>query len=108
MLPSETPRLTTVPPVRVLPGLWKLPSFSKTPFLGWISTPTSFVFLFMFYILYYLLLKTGCLSGCLMSSASIQNLFCRICLAFNCSFDEFVVEKVVSPSYSSAILGLPP
>ena len=24
-----------------------------------------------------------------------------------CSFDEFVREKVVSPSYSSAILGLP-
>ena len=26
---------------------------------------------------------------------------------FKCSFDEFVGEKVVSPSYSSAILGLP-
>ena len=28
--------------------------------------------------------------------------------AFKCSFDEFVGEKVVSPSYSSAILGPPP
>ena len=28
-------------------------------------------------------------------------------LLFRCSFDEFVGEKVVSPSYSSAILGLP-
>ena len=27
-----------------------------------------------------------------------------ICLAFKCSFDEFVGEKVVSPSYSSTIL----
>ena len=27
---------------------------------------------------------------------------------FKCSFDEFVGEKVVSPSYSSAILGPPP
>ena len=34
--------------------------------------------------------------------------FCGIYSAFKCSFDEFVVEKVVSPSYSSAILGLPP
>ena len=29
-------------------------------------------------------------------------------LVFKCSFDEFVEEKVVSPSYSSAILGPPP
>ena len=50
----------------------------------------------------------GCLSGCLMSSADIQKLFCAIHSAFKCSFDEFVGEKVVSPSYSSAILGLPP
>ena len=45
----------------------------------------------------------GCFSGHLMSSASYQKLFCEICSAFNCSFDEFVGEKVVSPSYSSAI-----
>ena len=45
----------------------------------------------------------GCFSGCLMSSASIQKLFCGIYLAFKCSFDEFVGKKVVSPSYSSAI-----
>ena len=81
----------------------------KTPFLGWISIPTSFVSLFIFGILSYLLSTTvGCLSGCLMSSASIQKLFCGICSAFKCSFDEFVGEKVVSPSYSSAILGPPP
>jgi len=83
--------------------------FFKTPFPGWISIPTYFVSLFIFYILSYLLSKTiGCLSGCLMSSASIQKLFCGICLVFKWSFNEFVGEKVVSPSYSSAILGLPP
>ena len=49
----------------------------------------------------------GCFSGCLMSSAGIQKLFCGIYSAFKCSFDEFVGEKVVSLSYSSAILGLP-
>ena len=50
----------------------------------------------------------GCFSGCLMSSVSIQKLFCGIYSVFKCSFDEFVGENVVSPSYSSAILGPPP
>jgi len=55
-----------------------------------------------------LLSKTmGCFSGCLMSSASIQKLFCGIYSVFKCSFDEFVGEKVVSLSYFSAILGPP-
>ena len=84
-------------------------SLFKTPFLGWSSIPTSFVSFFVFYIFSYRLLKTmGCFSGCLMSSAGFQKLFCGIYLAFKCSFDEFVGEKVVSPSYSSAILGAPP
>jgi len=42
-----------------------------------------------------------------MSSAGIQKLFCGIYLVFKCSFDEFVGEKVFSPSYSSAILASP-
>ena len=58
--------------------------------------------------LHRLLLKTmDCLSGCLMSSANIQKLFCVIFSTFKCSFNELVGEKVVSLSYSSAILGLP-
>ena len=82
--------------------------FFKTPFLGQISVPASFVSLFIFYIFSYLLLKTmGCFSGCLVFSASIQKLFCGICSAFKCSFSEFVGKKVISPSYFSAILGLP-
>ena len=57
----------------------------------------------------HLLLKImGCFSQCLMSSASIKKIFCGIYSVFKCSFDEFVGEKVVSPSYSSTILGLPP
>ena len=93
--------------VRVFPGVWKLLSF-KTPFPGQSSIPTSFASLFVFYIFSYLLLKTiGCFSGFLMSSAGIQK-FCVIYSSFKCSFDEFVGEKVVSPSYSSAILGPPP
>ena len=46
----------------------------------------------------------GCFSGCLKSSAGIQKLLCGIYSVFKCSFDEFVGEKVVSPSYSSTIL----
>src|SRR5574339_15846 len=51
--------------------------------------------------------ELGCFSGCLMSSAGIQKLFCGIYSTFKCSFDEFVGEKVFSPSYSSAILAPP-
>ena len=50
----------------------------------------------------------GCFSGRLMSSASDQKLFCILCSPFCCSFNEFVEEKVISPSYSSAILTPPP
>ena len=81
-------------------------SSDMTPFPGWVSFPYSFVSLFVSHILSYLLLKRmGCLSGCLVSSASLQKLFCGCCSAFKWSFDEFVGEKVVPPSYSSAILG---
>ena len=106
MLPSEIQKLPPDPP-----GVsWCLETSSiKTPFPGWISIPSSFVSLFIFYILSYLLSKTmGCFSGRLMTSASDQKLFCEVCSAFNCSFDEFVGEKVVSPSYSSAIFYLFP
>ena len=83
-------------------------SVFKIPFLEWSSVLTSFVSLFVFYIFSYLLLKTmGCFSGFLMSSAGIQKLFCGIYSVFKRSFDEFVGEKVVSLSYSSALLGLP-
>ena len=45
----------------------------------------------------------GCFSGRLMSAARDQKLFCKLCSPFCCSFNEFVEEKVISPSYSSAI-----
>ena len=82
-------------------------SLFKIPFPGRNSVPPSFVSFFVFYIFSYLLLKTiGCFSGCLMSSAGIQKLFCGIYLAFKCSFDEFVGDKVFSPSYSSILAPL--
>ena len=107
MLPSVVPSLATDSAVSISWCL-EISLFFKTPFLGRRSVPTSFVSLFVFFIFSYLLLKTmGCFVGCLMSPAGIQKLFCGIYSAFKCSFDEFVGEKVVSPSYSSAILGLP-
>ena len=105
MLPSVVPRLTTDSAVRVFLVFGNF----KTSFPGLSSVPTSFVSFFVFYIFSYLLSKTmGCFSGCLMFSASIQKLFCGIYSAFKCSLDEFVGETVVSPFYSSAILGPPP
>ena len=105
-LPSEIRKLPPDPPMRGFPGVWKLLYWDSLP--GRISVPSSFVSLFIFYILSYLLSKTmGYFSGCLMSSASDQILFCGVCSAFKWSFNEFVGEKVVSPSYSSAILSSP-
>ena len=85
--------------------------FLRLPFRdGALSLPLlslSLFFFLSFIFFSYLFSKTmGCFSGCLMSSAGIQKLFCGIYSAFKCSFDEFVGEKVVFPSYSSAILGL--
>ena len=109
MLPSVVPRLATDLAVRLSPGVWKLLSFLRLP--SWDGSPSlPLLSLFLSFIFFsYLHLKTmGCFSGCLLSSASIQKLFCGIFWASKCSFDEFVGEKVVSPSYSSTILGLPP
>ena len=104
MLPSEIPKLPTDPMVREFPGVWKLLFFYDS-LLGRVSIPNSCL---SFYLLYFFLSPfedNGCLPGCLVSSASVQKLFCGICSAFKCSFNEFVGEKVVSLSYSSAILG---
>ena len=102
MLPSVLPRLGTDSAVRRFPSLetslfLRLPSQDGAPSLPLLS------FFFVFYIFSYLLSKTmGSFSGCLMFSAGIQKLFYGIYSMFKCSFDEFVGEKVVSLSYSSA------
>ena len=108
MLPSVLPRFATDLSVTVFPGVWKLLCFEDS--LPRMELPP-YLFCLFFHLLYfsYLFLKTMiCFSGCLMSSASIQKLFCEVYSVFECSFDEFVREKVVSPSYSSAILEPPP
>ena len=83
--------------------------FFKTPFLGHISIATSFVSLFIFYIFFLSPFEDNGLLFwvpdvlCRHSEVVLWNLF-----SVQCSYDEFVGEKVVSPSHSSAILGLPP
>ena len=106
MLPFVLPRLASDSAASVS---WCLEtSLLKIPFPKWNSLPTSFVSVFIFHIFSYLFLKAMiCFSGCLMSSASIQKLFCKVYSVLKCSFDEFVREKVVSQSYFSAILGPP-
>ena len=70
-----------------------------------------YLFCLFFCLLYFFLLPfedNGLLFWVPDVLAGIQKWFCGIYSAFICSFDELVGEKVVSPSYSSAILGLPP
>ena len=94
MLPSEIHRLATDPPVRVFSGIWKLLSFLRLPsWDGALSLPLLSLFLSFIFFSYLLSKTMGCFSGCLMSSAGIQKLFCGIYSAFECSFDEFVGRK---------------
>ena len=92
---------------RVFPGVWK-PLFLKFPSRDGAPSPPPLSPFFVFYIFSYLFLKTMvCFSGCLMSSASLQKLFCGVCSVLKCSFEEFVREKVVFTSYSSTIFTVP-
>ena len=108
MLPSVFPRLATESPVRVFPGVWKLLSFFKT-LPGTYLHP--YVFCLSFYLFFFFLSPfedNGLLFWvpdvlCQHSEVVLWTLF-----SVQCSFDEFVGEKVVSLSYSSTILGPPP
>ena len=105
-LPSEIGKLPSDPPVRGFPDDWKLtllrlPSQDGSrslallsPFLSFIFCPTSLQRQWVAFLGAW-------------SAASDQKLFCELCSAFNCSFNEFVGKKVVSPSYSSTILAPP-
>ena len=73
------------------------------------SPSLTLVSLFIFYILSCLLSKTmGCLSGCLVSSTSIQMLSCGIFSAFKWSFNEFVGGESGLPILFLCHLGPPP
>ena len=85
-------------------------SLFKTPFLEWNSVPPSFVSFFVFYIFSYLLSKTWvAFLGAWCPLPAFRSCFVEFTqFSVKCSFDEFVGEKVFSPSYFSAILAPPP
>ena len=105
MLFSEFPKFPTDPNCKVSYGVevsspsW-LPPQDRSPSMNLLSLFLSFIFCPASFQRDWV----GFL-GNLVSSASIQKLFCGSCSTFRLSFDVFMGEKVVSPSYSSAILG---
>ena len=104
MLPSEIPKLPQRPSCERVsyclvtsPPSW-LPLQDGSPNLTLLSLLLSFIF---------------CPNYFGIEWAAFLGAWCpppafRSCSAFKWSFDEFVGEKVVSPFYSSAILGPPP
>ena len=98
---------TSLRPASARVSWWLETSSIKTPFPRQVSVPGSFVSLFLSYFVLPPFEDNGLLFWAPVVAASDQKLFCELCSAFSCSFDEFVGEKVVSLSYSSAILAPP-
>ena len=107
-LPSETPKLPQTHQWEGFLVFWNFSPFT-TPSPRWVSIPNSFVSLFVFMFCPTSFQREWAPSlGAQCPLSGFRSLFCGSCSTFKWSFDEFEVEKVVSPSYSSAILGLPP
>ena len=102
-MPCEFRKLPSDPSLREFPGAWKLPLLRLPSWDGSLSLTLLSLFLSFIFFPTSFQRRWAAFLGA-MSSASGQKLFCEVCSAFKCSFDEFVGEKVVSPSYPSAIL----
>ena len=96
------------PPTKGLPSVWK--PFLLHSSLPLVQVPSLFFCLcFFFFLLPYPgMWGVSCLLGGLRSSASVQQVLCRSCSTCRCISDVFVGRKVISTSYSSAILKLLP
>ena len=107
-LQSFPPLHPPTPPVKGLPGVWKL--FLLHSFFPEVQVLSLFFFLcFSFFPLPYPGARgVSCLLGSLKSSASVQWVFWRSCSTCRCSCGVFVERKVISVSYFSAILKAPP
>ena len=111
VFPSEGTELPCPVPIAACEGVSK---HVETFLSSWLSSkwgsPSQDLCLFIFlYLLSYLILRRlACLFGSLGSSASIQKVFCGNCPTSRCIFDVTVKEKMISLSYSSAILKVPP
>ena len=102
----EIPKLPTDPLVRGIPDVWKVLFYNSL--FGRVSVPKSFVSLFIFYILSYLLSKTmDAFLGAWCSLPAFRSSF----VVFSQRSNDLSMNLgggVVSPSYSSAILGPSP
>ena len=100
-LPSEIWKLPPDPPVRGFPGVWKhlllrLPFWDGSRSLALLSLFLSFIFCpTSFQRQWAAFLGTWC------PLLGTRSCFFVVCSMFNCSFDEFVGEKVVSQEYIS-------
>ena len=96
------------PPVKGLPSVWKL--FLLHSSLPLVQVPSLFFcFCFFFFLLPYPgTWGVSCLLGGLRSSPSVQWVFYRSSSTCGCISDVSVERKVISTSYSSAILTVPP
>ena len=108
MLPSVVPRLTTDSAVTVFPGVWKLLSVLRLPSRNGALSLSLCLSLYLLYFFLPPFEDNGLLFWVPHVLCRRSEVVCGIYSRFKCSFDEFVGEKVVSPSYSSSILGLPP
>ena len=108
MLPSVLPRLATDSAARVFPGVWKpllrFPSRGGVPSLPPLSPFLSFIF---FPTCIWRQWSAFLGAWCFLPAFRRFFFFNGIYSALKCSFNEFVSEKVVSPSYCSANLGPP-
>ena len=104
LIRSFPPAHPPSPPVKGLPSVWK--PFLLHSSLPELQVPSLFFCLcFFFFLLPYPgMWGVSCLLGSLRSSASIQWVFYRSCSTCRCISDVFVERKVISTSYSSAIL----
>ena len=91
------------PPAKGLPSVWK-PSLLTAPSHRCRSRPYSLVSFFFFLLPYPGTWGVSCLLGGVRSSASVQWMFCGSCSTCRCISYGFVGGKVISASYSSAIL----
>ena len=109
MLPSVLPRLATDLAVRVFPGVWKLlsflrlPSRDRAPSLPLLSLFFSFIFFpTSFWRQWAAFLGSWC------PLPAFRSCFVEFTQRSNVLLMNLLREKLVSLSYSSATLGLPP
>ena len=108
-LSSVAPKLPSLshpqsPPTKGLPSMWK--PFLLHGFLLLVPVQSLFFCLCYFFFLlpYPSTWGVSCLLGGLTSSASVQWVFCRSSSTCRCISNVSVGRKVISASYSSAIL----